>query len=133
MPCARAGLDRERYIRCNSGHDTHGDGEGKALRFAEKGVDKREALCYNTQALKKCRLYRGVEQLEARRAHNPEVVGSSPASATKTPPKSLDLGGFLMPKIRKFGICILLSNILLTFAFSNFKNWLPAWENPCWK
>ena len=28
------------------------------------------------------RLYRGVEQLEARRAHNPEVVGSSPASAT---------------------------------------------------
>ena len=28
--------------------------------------------------------YRGVEQLEARRAHNPEVVGSSPASATIT-------------------------------------------------
>ena len=28
--------------------------------------------------------YRGVEQLEARRAHNPEVVGSSPASATKS-------------------------------------------------
>ena len=27
--------------------------------------------------------YRGVEQLVARRAHNPEVVGSSPASATK--------------------------------------------------
>ena len=26
--------------------------------------------------------YRGVEQLVARRAHNPEVVGSSPASAT---------------------------------------------------
>ena len=31
--------------------------------------------------------YRGVEQLEARRAHNPEVVGSSPASATKKPPR----------------------------------------------
>ena len=30
--------------------------------------------------------YRGVEQLEARRAHNPEVVGSSPASATKIQP-----------------------------------------------
>ena len=30
------------------------------------------------------RKYRGVEQLEARRAHNPEVVGSSPASATKS-------------------------------------------------
>ena len=29
-----------------------------------------------------CFEYRGVEQLEARRAHNPEVVGSSPASAT---------------------------------------------------
>ena len=27
--------------------------------------------------------YRGVEQLAARRAHNPEVVGSSPASATR--------------------------------------------------
>ena len=30
--------------------------------------------------------YRGVEQLEARRAHNPEVVGSSPASATRKNP-----------------------------------------------
>ena len=27
-------------------------------------------------------IHRGVEQLVARRAHNPEVVGSSPASAT---------------------------------------------------
>ena len=27
-------------------------------------------------------LYRGVEQLVARRAHNPEVAGSSPVSAT---------------------------------------------------
>ena len=27
--------------------------------------------------------YRGVEQLAARRAHNPEVAGSSPASATR--------------------------------------------------
>ena len=31
--------------------------------------------------------YRGVEQLEARRAHNPEVVGSSPASATIKSPE----------------------------------------------
>ena len=39
--------------------------------------------------------YRGVEQLEARRAHNPEVVGSSPASATiKTTVFSLKHGGF---------------------------------------
>ena len=29
------------------------------------------------------KLYRGVEQLVARRAHNPKVVGSSPAPATK--------------------------------------------------
>ena len=27
--------------------------------------------------------YRGVEQLAARRAHNPEVVGSNPSPATK--------------------------------------------------
>ena len=39
-------------------------------------------MWYNTQALE-VHQYRGVEQLEARRAHNPEVVGSSPASATK--------------------------------------------------
>ena len=30
------------------------------------------------------RLHRGVEQMVARRAHNPKVVGSSPASATKS-------------------------------------------------
>ena len=29
------------------------------------------------------KIYRGVEQLVARRAHNPKVVGSSPAPATK--------------------------------------------------
>ena len=28
--------------------------------------------------------YRGVEQMVARRAHNPEVAGSSPVSATKS-------------------------------------------------
>ena len=28
--------------------------------------------------------YRGVEQLVARRAHNPEVVGSNPSPATKS-------------------------------------------------
>ena len=46
------------------------------------GVDKQRQAWYNTKALRECDLYRGVEQLEARRAHNPEVVGSSPASAT---------------------------------------------------
>ena len=40
--------------------------------------------------------YRGVEQLVARRAHNPEVVGSSPASATiKTPDFIAKSGVFL--------------------------------------
>ena len=48
------------------------------------GVDKDNESCYNTQALRSATQYRGVEQLEARRAHNPEVVGSSPASATIT-------------------------------------------------
>ena len=59
----------------------------KVAVFEDKmGLDKGNIPCYNTQALKRCARYRGVEQLEARRAHNPEVVGSSPASATiKTP------------------------------------------------
>ena len=39
-------------------------------------------FCYNGIALKKSDIYRGVEQLVARRAHNPEVVGSSPTPAT---------------------------------------------------
>ena len=43
--------------------------------------------------------YRGVEQLEARRAHNPEVVGSSPASATKISPNSSELGVFYAQKL----------------------------------
>ena len=45
-------------------------------------LDKRRMLCYTIQAIEGIAQYRGVEQLAARRAHNPEVVGSSPASAT---------------------------------------------------
>ena len=44
-----------------------------------------------------CPPHRGVEQLVARRAHNPEVTGSSPVSATTPKGKSLqvnDLRGF---------------------------------------
>ena len=52
------------------------------VNWEKLGVDKRIGACYNTQALRVRSKYRGVEQLEARRAHNPEVVGSSPASAT---------------------------------------------------
>ena len=40
--------------------------------------------------------YRGVEQLEARRAHNPEVVGSSPASATIKSPEIVRFQDFFL-------------------------------------
>ena len=54
--------------------------ENKGLTFlAPRGTILRHSA--------ECLAYRGVEQLEARRAHNPEVVGSSPASATKEVPK----------------------------------------------
>ena len=43
--------------------------------------------------------YRGVEQLVARRAHNPEVAGSSPVSATRKPPILLRIGGFSIKKV----------------------------------
>ena len=36
--------------------------------------------------------HRGVEQLVARRAHNPKVTGSSPVPATKTEQKQQKLG-----------------------------------------
>ena len=41
-------------------------------------------------------LYRGVEQLVARRAHNPEVGGSSPPPATKQD-NSFGLSLFFIP------------------------------------
>jgi hypothetical protein len=41
-------------------------------------------LCLNEVECKLCALNRGVEQLAARRAHNPEVTGSNPVPATKT-------------------------------------------------
>ena len=57
--------------------------------------------------------YRGVEQLEARRAHNPEVVGSSPASATiKTPDFTAKSGVFLI-----FGLNLKAVFIWLTPSF----------------
>ena len=44
------------------------------------------------------KIYRGVEQLAARRAHNPEVVGSSPAAATRKRGQKR----FLVKKLRDF-------------------------------
>ena len=52
-------------------------------------LDKGHIRWYNTQASTDATEYRGVEQLVARRAHNPEVVGSSPASATIKVPKTI--------------------------------------------
>ena len=47
--------------------------------------------------------YRGVEQLEARRAHNPEVVGSSPASATIKSPEIVRFQDFFFTfRVKKF-------------------------------
>ena len=59
-------------------------------------LDKWKTACYNTQALRMCKRYRGVEQLEARRAHNPEVVGSSPASATIKSPEIVRFRDFFL-------------------------------------
>ncbi len=40
--------------------------------------------------------YRGVEQLVARRAHNPKVIGSSPVPATKKKPCTCVQGFFIL-------------------------------------
>ena len=48
------------------------------MRFFQFLLDFFELLCIIINTT-----YRGVEQLVARRAHNPEVAGSNPASATK--------------------------------------------------
>ncbi len=71
----------------------------------EKGVDIRWRACYNTSVVwliwilpHDFNAYRGVEQLVARRAHNPEVVGSSPASATRIAPETVRFRGFYYAK-----------------------------------
>ena len=59
----------------------------KIILFYHQSIDFFENVCIINKALKK--IYRGVEQLVARRAHNPEVAGSSPVSATKKIPSRL--------------------------------------------
>ena len=92
----------------------------------EKPIDKTLCTCYNTWELteKFPISYRGVEQLEARRAHNPEVVGSSPASATKIIP---DFG-------KKSGIFLTFVTILprsqIHFGDSLGIAQNQGWENP---
>ena len=51
----------------------------KNKNFSKKRLQNGALVCIIVMQTK----YRGVEQLVARRAHNPKVVGSSPASATK--------------------------------------------------
>ena len=75
----------------------------------------------------RCAEYRGVEQLEARRAHNPEVVGSSPASATiKTPDFTTKSGVFLtfwhkMVSV-KMGLELVLELVAETLKTQNREN-----------
>ena len=45
--------------------------------------------------------YRGVEQLAARRAHNPEVAGSSPAAATIKRLISCEISRFSCKKVER--------------------------------
>ena len=59
-------------------------------RSPKIGVDNTPFSVLYYPSNQGCAPYRGVEQLAARRAHNPEVVGSSPASATiKTTAKAV--------------------------------------------
>ena len=51
--------------------------EKKLNIFLDKALKFWYSTCIETKQ------YRGVEQLAARRAHNPKVVGSNPPPATK--------------------------------------------------
>ena len=62
----------------------------------ELGLDlqrKRSALSSPSRLRE---MHRGVEQLVARRAHNPKVAGSSPATATQIERVDRQVGPFLM-------------------------------------
>jgi hypothetical protein len=79
--------------------------------------------------------YRGVEQLVARRAHNPEVVGSNPSPATmRTKAFRVYLEAFficilinLLPEVRIFSLCDLITDLLdlLGSTSIEFKKNLP--------
>jgi hypothetical protein len=57
--------------------------------------------------------YRGVEQLVARRAHNPKVTGSSPVPATKNPSKAIADEGF--------------SFLCQAVVGEHLSSWSPRW------
>ncbi len=67
-------------------------------------------MAYNIQALGNPGKYRGVEQLVARRAHNPEAAGSSPVPATKSPRISREIRG----------LSLLVYHFLRQFIFAVF-------------
>ena len=57
----------------------------KVSRCLKIFLDNTHLPCYYIQALRQKLIvpYRGIEQLVAHGAHNPEVVGSNPSPATK--------------------------------------------------
>ena len=71
--------------------DPYGDSAGWTRQFG-MDYDRRVFL---GKGLKVVVLQRKIPILAA---HNPEVVGSSPASATRLPPNSIELGGFSMSR-----------------------------------
>ncbi len=85
----------------------------------EKTIDKAEILCYTIRELKK---YRGIEQLEARRAHNPEAGGSSPPPATRKDTHPSGWVFFFMPEKRTR--THLNRRNPVDFCCNQFKNWL---------
>ena len=62
------------------------------------------ALGFMTWQMLKTEPHRGVEQLVARRAHNPKVAGSSPAPATKKIKESAQAGSFVFTPF-KLSVC----------------------------
>ena len=58
------------------------------------------ALEFMPQHRAKSEPHRGVEQLVARRAHNPKVVGSSPTPATKKKKESAQAGSFTFTTLK---------------------------------
>ena len=58
---------------------------------------------FMTWHIAKSEPHRGVEQLVARRAHNPKVVGSSPTPATKKEQSEM-VALFLLPPFLKLSV-----------------------------
>ena len=78
--------------------------------FLQVFLDKVPNREYTSKVLK---IYRGVEQLAARRAHNPKVLGSSPSPATIEKSVIVIVTGFLfLQKNQKYGYYVFFVEIL---------------------